>query len=70
MMSWGGKNSDVDWKIEWDGALTSGSQIYLYGNGVGSYFASNHGEGMGFSWGGKSSAYSWELQWNSGCAFN
>ena len=68
-MSWGGCSSvnacsAYNWKLEWDGELVSGKQVYLYGMSGGKYLASNHGEGQGFSWGGKSSNYNWQLEWN------
>jgi hypothetical protein len=63
-MSWGGKNSNVNWKLEWNGELSSGAEVFLFGKAQGKYFASNAGEGAGMSWGGKSSNYNWQLEWD------
>jgi len=63
-MSWGSKVDNINWKLEWDGDLKSGSAVHLYGNGLNKYFHSNAGEGQGMSWGSKSNAVGWRLEWD------
>jgi hypothetical protein len=67
---WGGKSSALSWRIEYDGALTSGSDVHLYGKGAGQYLHSGGGEGGGgVAWGAKDNAGNgWRLEWEGALA--
>jgi hypothetical protein len=62
---WGGRSSALNWRIEYEGDLTSGSDIHLYGKGVGKYLHSSSADGRGTVWGDKDDSANWRMEWVS-----
>lgn len=66
-MSWGGKNDEVNWVLEFDDPVSSERgqmDVHIRSRTTGLYFHSNHDEGMGMSWGGKRGDLNWRMEWD------